>query len=72
MSKTVSAISEKTHGLFGGSTIDASSLGELKEALYAADFGGPTADEILARDQDGSRRDKGLEGRPRPRSGPPS
>jgi fused signal recognition particle receptor len=63
LSKTVSAIAERTHGLFGGRAIEASSLEELRDALYAADFGGPTADEILAQIEAASRRDKGLEGK---------
>jgi len=47
-SKTVAAIASKTRGLFGGRKIDAASLDELEEALYTADFGVETTDEILA------------------------
>src|SRR2546430_16184679 len=47
-SKTVSAMAAKTHGLFGGRKIDIASLGELEEALYTADFGVETTEEILA------------------------
>ena len=63
LAKTVSAISSRTHGLFGGRTIDASSLGSLEEALYAADFGVETTAEILGEIKSAARRDKGLEGR---------
>lgn len=63
LAKTVSAISSRTHGLFGGRTIDASSLGSLEEALYAADFGVETTAEILEEIKTAARRDKGLEGR---------
>jgi fused signal recognition particle receptor len=63
LAKTVSAISSRTHGLFGGRTIDASSLGSLEEALYAADFGVETTAEILEEIKTATRRDKGLEGR---------
>jgi fused signal recognition particle receptor len=63
LSKTVSAISSKTHGLFGGRPIDASSLESLREALYAADFGGQTTDEILAEIATAARKDKDLEGK---------
>jgi fused signal recognition particle receptor len=63
LSKTVSAISSKTHGLFGGRPIDASSLESLREALYAADFGGQTTDEILAEIGTAARKDKDLEGK---------
>lgn len=63
LSKTVSAISQKTHGIFGGRAIDASSLDELKEALYAADFGVETTEEILAEIRMAARKDRGLEGK---------
>jgi len=61
--KTVSAIAGKTHGLFGGRTIDASSLETLEEALYTADFGVATTDEILAEIKAAVRKDKDLRGR---------
>ncbi|HXQ81865.1 MAG TPA: signal recognition particle-docking protein FtsY [Opitutaceae bacterium] len=62
LAKTVSAISSKTHGFFGGRPIDASSLGALEEALYAADFGVETTGEILGEIEAAARRDKGLQG----------
>jgi fused signal recognition particle receptor len=62
LAKTVSAISSKTHGLFGGRRIDASSLGSLEEALFAADFGVETTAEILDQIKTAARREKGLEG----------
>ena len=46
--KTVTAIAQKTGGVFGGRKIDASSLEALEEALYTADFGVETTGEILA------------------------
>lgn len=61
-SKTVSAISRTTHGLFGGKKIDASSLEELEEALYTADFGVETTEEILAEIQRAFRKDPELKG----------
>ena len=63
LAKTVSAISSKTHGLFGGRRIDASSLGSLEEALFAADFGVETTAEILGEIKLAARSEKGLEGR---------
>ena len=63
LAKTVSAISSRTHGLFGGQRIDASSLESLEEALFAADFGVETTAEILGEIKEAARRDKGLEGR---------
>jgi fused signal recognition particle receptor len=63
LSRTVSAISARTHGLFGGRRIDASSLGSLEEALFGADFGVETTAEILGEIKTAARREKGLEGR---------
>ena len=63
LAKTVTAISSRTHGLFGGRPIDASSLGSLEEALFAADFGVETTGEILDDIKAAARRDKGLQGR---------
>lgn len=62
-SKTVSAIATKTRGLFGGRKIDASSLEELEEALYTADFGVETTDEILAEIKKAYGKDKELQGK---------
>ncbi len=63
LAKTVAAISEKTRGLFGGRKIDASSLETLEEALYGADFGVQTTEEILEEIQTAYRQDKDLQGR---------
>jgi fused signal recognition particle receptor len=63
LTKTVAAIAAKTHGLFGGRTIDPASLGDLEEALYTADFGVETATEILEEIKAAYRRDPGLQGR---------
>src|SRR5580698_10735869 len=63
LAKTVGAISERTHGLFGGRKIDTASLGELEEALYTADFGVETTTEILAEIKKAYTADKELQGR---------
>lgn len=63
LAKTVGAIAEKTHGLFGGKKIDASSLEELEEALYTADFGVETTTEILEEIKRAYRKDAALQGR---------
>ena len=60
--KTVSAIAAKTHGLFGGRKIDASSLEELEEALITADFGVETASEILTEIKGAYKKDATLQG----------
>lgn len=63
LAKTVSAISAKTHGLFGGRKIDAASLNELEEALYMADFGVETTTEILTEIKAAYNKDPELQGR---------
>ena len=62
-SKTVTAIATKTRGLFGGRKIDAASLEALEEALYTADFGVETTNEILAEIKQAYGTDKELQGR---------
>ncbi len=62
-SKTVAAISAKTRGLFGGRKIDASSLEELEEALYTADFGVETTEEVLEEIKTAYRKEPAIEGR---------
>lgn len=61
--RTVSAIASKTRGLFGGRKIDAASLDELEEALYTADFGVETTNEILDEIKQAYRDDAQLQGR---------
>jgi len=60
--KTVSAIASKTAALFGQKPIDASSLETLEEALYTADFGVETTEEILAEIKAAYKKDKTLRG----------
>ncbi len=63
LAKTVSALAARTHGLFGGRKIDAASLGELEEGLYAADFGVETTAEIMEEIKAAARKDRELRGR---------
>lgn len=63
LSKTVAAIASRTHGLFGAKKIDASSLDELEEALYTADFGVETTADILAEIKEAYKSDRDLQGR---------
>jgi len=63
LTKTVSAIAAKTHGLFGGRKIEPASLDELEEALYTADFGVETTTEILAEIKAAYKKDQTLQGR---------
>ncbi len=62
LTKTVSAIAAKTHGLFGGRKIDPASLDELEEALYTADFGVETTAEILEEIKAAYKKDPTLQG----------
>jgi fused signal recognition particle receptor len=61
-SKTVSTIASKTAAIFGQKPIDASSLETLEEALYTADFGVETTEEILAEIKLAHKKDKSLHG----------
>ena len=63
LTRTVTAIATRTHGLFGGRKIDAASLDELEEALYTADFGVETTAEILEEIKAAYRKDPALQGR---------
>lgn len=63
LAKTVTAISQKTRGLFGGRKIDAASLEELEEALYTADFGVQTTEEVIREIKEAYKREKDLQGR---------
>lgn len=49
-------------GIFSGKKLDASSLDELEEALYGADFGVETTTEIMEEIQAAYRKDKELRG----------
>jgi fused signal recognition particle receptor len=62
LAKTVAAIADKTHGIFGGRALDTSSLGTLEEALYTADFGVETTGEILGEIKSAAKKDKALRG----------
>ncbi len=62
-SKTFAAIATKTRGIFGGRKIDASSIEALEEALYTADFGVETTNEILAEIKKAYGEDKDLHGK---------
>jgi len=60
--KTVSAIASKTAAIFGQKAIDASSLDTLEEALYSADFGVETTEEILEEIKTAHKKEKSLRG----------
>ena len=52
----------KVGGLFAGKSIDAATLDELEEALYTADFGVETTEEVLDAIREAYRKNKDLQG----------
>lgn len=56
-------------GLFGGKRIDAASLDQLEEALYTADFGVETSEEILEEIRTAYQKNKDLRGQEAARIG---
>lgn len=63
LTKTARTIVEKTAGVFGARPIDAATLASLEEALYGADFGVETTQEILEEIKAAHRKDQSLQGR---------
>ena len=63
LSKSVSSIAEKTGGIFGRKKLDASSIEELEEALFASDFGYETTEEIVEETKAAYKKDKNLQGK---------
>jgi fused signal recognition particle receptor len=59
----------KVGGLFAGKSIDATTLDELEEALYTADFGVETTEEILEAITIAYRKEKELQGQQAARIG---
>ncbi len=59
----------KVGGLFGGKRIDATTLDELEEALYTADFGVETTEEILEAITTAYSKEKELQGQEAARIG---
>ena len=62
-SKSAKSIADKTGGIFRRAKLDASSIEELEEALYAADFGYETTEEIIEETQAAYKKDKNLRGK---------
>lgn len=60
---------ERVGSLFGGKKIDAATLEELEEALYMADFGVETTEEILEAIREAYRGEKDLRGQEAARIG---
>ena len=63
LAKSARSIAEKTGGIFGRKHLDASSIEELEEALFASDFGYETTEEIIEEIKAAYRKDKDLRGK---------
>ncbi len=62
LAKSAKSIAEKTGGIFSRAKLDASSIEELEEALFASDFGYETTEEIIEETKAAYRKDKELRG----------
>ncbi len=62
LSKSAKTFAGKTAGIFRRPKLDASSIEELEEALFGADFGYETTEEIIEETQKAYRKDKELRG----------
>ena len=63
LAKSVKSIAETTGGIFRKKKLDASSIEELEEALFASDFGYETTEEIIEEIQTAYKKDKELRGK---------
>ncbi len=60
--KTTEAIRKSLGGLFGNRRLDAEAIGQIEEALYGADFGVETTDEILGEIESAYKANRELRG----------
>src|SRR6056297_1831574 len=60
--KTTRQLRDSVGGLFGSRQLDEATLESIEEALYGADFGVATTDEILAAIREAHRKDRDLRG----------
>lgn len=63
LAKSAKSIAETTGGIFKKKRLDAGSIEELEEALFASDFGYETTEEIIEETQKAYRKDKELRGK---------
>ena len=61
-SKSAQSIADATRGIFRRPQLDASSIEELEEALFTADFGYETTEESVDEIQEAYRKDRSLRG----------
>ncbi len=62
LSRTTKQLFGSIGGLLGGRKLDASSIENLEEALYGADFGVETTEEIISEIQEAFKKEKELRG----------
>ncbi len=62
LAKSAKGLAEKTHGIFRRQKLDANSIEELEEALFVADFGYETTEEIVEETSQAYRKDRELRG----------
>ncbi len=63
LSRSAKSIADKTGGIFKRAKLDASTIEELEEALYASDFGYETTEEIVEETKAAYKKDRGLRGK---------
>jgi len=63
LARSTRGLLDKTGGIFRLKKLDASSIDALEEALYSADFGVETTDEIIEEIRSAYRKDRDLHGR---------
>ena len=63
LSRSTRGLVDKTGGIFGLKKLDASSIDALEEALYSADFGVQTTDEIIEEIRTAYQKDRDLHGK---------
>jgi fused signal recognition particle receptor len=63
LSRSAKSLIDQAGGIFGSKKLDVASIEALEEALYAADFGVETTEEIIAEVQIAYRKDKELQGK---------
>jgi fused signal recognition particle receptor len=63
LSRSTRGLVDKTGGIFGLKKLDASSIDALEEALYSADFGVETTEEIVEEIRTSYQKDRELHGR---------
>ena len=63
LARSTRGLIDRTGGLFRLKNLDASSIDTLEEALYSADFGVETTEEIISEIRSAYRKDRDLHGR---------